>query len=124
SVPLPPGGVDLAEPLLSSAVIALELANHTLTPYGVLVFAIVYAGRFSPQTRRRLKLLLLLPAAATAAILLLSDTQQLPFPFVLGWAGPYYVASCWLLAAGALREKNAARRKEKTAVAILAIPTL
>jgi len=124
TVPIPPGGLEAGAPLLSGTVAILEWINHTLTPYGVLVFAIVYAGAASQMTRRRLKLLLTAPVWATLVMMLADGDARLPFWFLLAWAGPYYLAACWLLIWGAVRERSAAKRKEKTAVAVLAVPTL
>ncbi|RKN82159.1 sensor histidine kinase [Paenibacillus ginsengarvi] len=110
--------------MLSFAQKVLEAANHTLTPYGVLVFSLVYAERFSRQTRRRLKLLLLLPAAATCVWYTVAPERQSFFILLLLWTAPYYAYSCWLLVSSCLRERNPWRRKERLAVAVLAVPTL
>lgn len=110
---------------LAVAGAVLEVANHTLTPYGVLVFCIVYSDRW-PQLKRRmrLKLLLFVPPVATAAVYVWATKPSTFFLVLLLWAAPYYAASCWLLIASCVRERNRWRRKERLAVAVLVVPTL
>ncbi|TMV50774.1 histidine kinase [Paenibacillus mesophilus] len=106
-------------------VAGLEIINHTLTPYGVLVFCIVYSERLPRSSQRtRLKLLLLIPPAATAAAYAAVTETNYFFLLLLLWAAPYYGASCWLLIASFVRERNRWRRKERLAVAVLVVPTL
>ncbi|GAA3402921.1 ATP-binding protein [Paenibacillus hodogayensis] len=109
---------------LNAAAQVLEAVNHTLTPYGVLVFCAVYAGRFSSTRLTRLKLALLVPVALSAAVYAAVGASRSFFLILLLWAVPYYAASCWLLIAGWLRETNRWRKKERLAVAVLSVPTL
>lgn len=108
----------------ASAAKGLETLNHTLTPYGVLVFALVYAERFSRKVRAKLKLLLLLPAVVAAAVYWTIPGERAFFLTLLFWAVPYYAYSCWLLLSAYRREPSAWKRREKLAVAVLAVPTL
>lgn len=110
--------------LLRLAGMLLAAANHTLTPYGVLVFCAVYAGRFSFRQRARLKLVLLLPAAVTAGVYAWTGESRTFFLVLLLWAVPYYAASCWLLIAALIGERDRWRRRERLAVAVLVVPTL
>lgn len=102
----------------------LEVANHTLTPYGVLVFGLVYAERCSRKARSKLKLLLLLPVVATAAIYWTIPDQGGFFLTLLLWAVPYYAFSCWLLISSYRREPTAWKKRERLAVTVLVVPTL
>lgn len=105
---------------------SLEAANHTLTPYGVLVFCAVYAERlprFWPL-RLRPKLLLLIPPIATAAAYYAVTDKRDFFLLLLLWALPYYAASCWLLLSAFFRERNRWKRRERLAVVVLVVPTL
>jgi signal transduction histidine kinase len=110
---------------LRLAGVVLEIVNHTLTPYGVLVFCIVYSERFPRSSQRmRLKLLLLIPPVVTAAAYAVVAEMKEFYLLLLLWAAPYYMVSCWLLIASFIRERNPWRRRERLAVAVLVVPTL
>lgn len=101
----------------------LEVVNHTLTPYGVLVFCIVYTERFQ-RAKLWLKVTLLIPPAATAAVYIAATEVRAFFLLLLLWAVPYYGASCWLLVDSFVRERNPWKRRERLTVAVLVVPTL
>ncbi|MEF3302913.1 sensor histidine kinase [Paenibacillus sp. GYB003] len=112
------------EPLLRMAASVFEVANHTLTPYGVLLFCIAYARRSSRPVGLATKLLPLVPAAATIVWYAAVPGRASFFLLLLLWAAPYYAASCWLLVASYIRERNPWRKRERLAVAVLIVPTL
>src|SRR5690606_21889995 len=102
---------------------ALEVVNHTLTPYAVRVFCIVYSARFQ-RAKLWLKVTLLIPPAATAAVYMVATELIDFFLMLLLWAAPYYGASCWLLVDSFVRERTPWKRRERLSVAVLVVPTL
>ncbi|MBB6669811.1 sensor histidine kinase [Cohnella nanjingensis] len=102
-----------------------EMLNHTLTPYGVLVFSIVYAGS-APRvrTRRSWKAALLVPVAATIAATLFTPELALNFKLLLIWTVPYYLTACWLLIRSYLRETNLRTKRNRLITALITVPTL
>ncbi|MDI4647180.1 sensor histidine kinase [Cohnella hashimotonis] len=103
-----------------------QLFNQIVTPYGVLVFSLVYAGGAAAALtkRRRLKLWLLLPPAAMLAYALLSGSLEPNYPLMLIWAAPYYLAACALLVASYLRETDRQLRRSRLITVVITVPTL
>ncbi|MBB3110295.1 signal transduction histidine kinase [Paenibacillus phyllosphaerae] len=105
-----------------------QLLNVTLTPYGVLLFGLVYYGdnRFV-STRPRMNAFygcLLLPPLMTIAFACLFDDLQVNYRFVLMWAAPYYLASCWLLIRSLWKEQNRMMRRNRLITTVIMVPTL
>ncbi|WP_068775917.1 HAMP domain-containing sensor histidine kinase [Paenibacillus sp. FJAT-26967] len=102
-----------------------QLLNHTLTPYGVLVFCIVYSGKVSRKAARlRLKGTLVLPVLLMLAITPLVPVLELDFGLLLLWTAPYYLASCYLLLASLWSEENRWRKRNRLITTIIIVPTL
>lgn len=104
----------------------VQLLNQTVTPYGVLVFSLVYAGGAAAafMRRRRLKLWLLLPPAATLLYSLLRGSLAPNYPLLLAWTAPYYLTACWLLIDAWLRERDLRQRRSRLVTALITVPTL
>jgi len=120
----------LSDPLaaagLHGAARAIEFLNLTVTPYGVLVFAIVYAG-FLERNRKRLALLewlLFLPVPAMLAAGLRAPALHIDYRLLLLWSGPYYLLSCGLLVVSLWREPDARRRRSRFVTTVIVVPTL
>lgn len=103
-----------------------QLLNQIVTPYGVLVFSLVYAGGATAALakRRRLKGWLLLPPAATLIYGLLRGSFEPDYPLMLVWAAPYYLAACALLVASYLRETDRRIRRGRLITVLITVPTL
>ncbi|MFD2327913.1 ATP-binding protein [Cohnella sp. GCM10020058] len=103
-----------------------QLLNQIVTPYGVLVFGLVYAGGAAAALtkRRRLKGWLLLPPVATLAYTLLRGNFEPNYPLMLIWAAPYYLAACVLLIASYLRETDRRMRRSRLITVVITVPTL
>lgn len=111
---------------LSGAAHAIAFLNLTVTPYGVLMFALSYAG-WPERSRRRyamLARLLLLPVPLMLAAGLEEMALRVDYRLLLLWSGPYYLAACWLLVAALRRETDAHRRRNRFVTTIIIVPTL
>ncbi|NDI34116.1 sensor histidine kinase [Chengkuizengella sediminis] len=102
----------------------LDFINQTLTPYGVLIFAIVYSEFFNKKWRSLLKIVLLLPV-----IIMLFTTTYFPilklnYLLLLYWVAPYYILSCFLLTFTFVTEKHPLKRKNKLITFFIIVPTI
>lgn len=103
----------------------IRFLNQSLTPYGVLVFSMVYSNRYPRRRQRtRLKWLLLLPVVLSAVF-----ERFDPFPGVnewllLAWAAPYYLVSCGWLTAAFWQERDRRKKRSRFIVAVIVVPTL
>lgn len=110
---------------LSGGAQAVQWLNHMITPYGVLVFCIVYSEQFPrARTRLYLKLLLLLPVVIMLAVTILSSEGSINYLLLLTWTAPYYLASCYLLIVSLWREDNARKRRNRFIVTVIIVPTV
>lgn len=104
----------------------IQFLNLTVTPYGVLMFAIVYTGM--AERRRRVyslaKWLLLLPVPAMLATGLATPGAPVRYDWLLPWCGPYILFACYLLVRSLWLERDSHRRKSRFATTILFVPTL
>ncbi|MFF2479535.1 ATP-binding protein [Paenibacillus sp. NPDC058071] len=104
--------------------VAIETVNHLLTPYGVLIFAVVYSELTGIRTKRALKRLMLLPAAITAIVAVFHEPYRISYVLLLAWAAPYYLAACYLLIHSLLKERDLAKRRSRMMVTVICVPTL
>jgi len=103
----------------------IQSFNHTMSPYGVLVFCIVYTRQqIDPLKLRYLKLGLLLPPLASVIQVILSHEHQIDFGQLLVWTAPYYFISCYLLIRAYAQEINPYRRRSLLITAMIMVPTL
>ncbi|MUT67004.1 HAMP domain-containing sensor histidine kinase [Paenibacillus sp. NEAU-GSW1] len=104
----------------------VQLLNHIVTPYAILIFAILYSETaVSKRAKIALKLLLLLPVLTTAIIVLLSSSAfAVPYKFLLAWAAPYYLATCGLLIRSLWKETDRRNRKSRLIVTVIIVPTV
>lgn len=104
----------------------IQFLNLTVTPYGVLMFAVVYTG--IAERKRRVyslgKWLLLLPIPAMLATGLATPGAPVRYDWLLPWCGPYLVFACYLLVRSLWLERDSRRRKSRFATTILFVPTL
>jgi Signal transduction histidine kinase len=102
-----------------------QLLNHTLTPYGILVFSLVYSELVtSSRIRLYLKLALLLCPVWTMLTTPLWPEIMINFRFLLGWAAPYYIAACLLLIISVWKETNRRKRRNRLIATIIIVPTI
>ncbi|MFS0838563.1 sensor histidine kinase [Paenibacillus sp. 1P03SA] len=105
---------------------AAEFINHTLTPYGVLVFSLVYSGVLenNPRARRLAKGLLLLPVPAMLMYTAYKDAFAIHYGPLLLWTAPYYLSACWLLVLSLRKERNPVHRRNRLITTLIIVPTL
>lgn len=104
---------------------AVQFINHTVTPYGVLMFSIVYSEQFARRRSRIvLKWLLLAPVILMAVQTLSSPAMSLDFRWLLSWVGPYYLISCYLLLRSLWREQDRRKKRSRLITTIIIVPTL
>ncbi|CAM3353018.1 MULTISPECIES: sensor histidine kinase [Paenibacillus] len=103
----------------------IQCFNHTMSPYGVLVFCIVYARQqIDPVKLRYFKLGLLLPPLITVVQVIVSPDHRIDFGLLLVWTAPYYFISCYLLIRAYVQEMNPNRRRSLLITATIMVPTL
>ncbi|GIO96516.1 hypothetical protein J14TS5_16020 [Paenibacillus lautus] len=103
----------------------IQFLNHTLTPYGVLIFCMVYTRR--PQHHKRMrdfKIGLFLPVLAMLAQVLLTEGYRIHYGWLFVWTVPYYVAACALLIRALSQEMNPQKRKSMWITTWIMVPTL
>lgn len=102
-----------------------QLLNHTLTPYGILIFSLVYSELIAgSKARLYLKLALLLLPAWMMATTPFEPELRINFKFLLAWAAPYYLATCVLLVVSVWKETNRRKRRNRLIATIIIVPTI
>ncbi|GLX67980.1 sensor histidine kinase [Paenibacillus glycanilyticus] len=102
-----------------------QLLNHTLTPYGILIFSLVYSELVtSIKARMVLKLLLFLLPLGTVFATPVQPEFRMDFRFLLGWAAPYYLAACTILIVSLWKETNRRKRRNRFIATIIIVPTI
>lgn len=102
-----------------------QLLNHTLSPYGILVFSIVYSELVSEKRMRLyLKLALLVLPVWMILTTPLKPEIRLDYRFLLGWAALYYIAACFLLIVSLGKETNRRKRRNRFIATIIIVPTI
>lgn len=111
--------------LLDGTSIFLNIANQVLTPYAVLLFAMVY-GRFAVAGQlKKWAIGLSFPLIVLLAVILFNyEGWALPPAALFFGAGPYYVASCILLVYGFIREQDRHAKKHRLLAMLIIVPTL
>lgn len=111
--------------VLEGSAVVFNMANQLLTPYTVLMFAIVY-GRFaSGRALYKWAVSLSIPLIGLLAVLLATyqGWELSPLALFLG-AGPYYIAASALLIYGFLREKDTYAKRHRLMTMLIIVPTL
>jgi signal transduction histidine kinase len=104
---------------------AVQLLNLTLTPYGVLIFSVVYSELLANSRRIAiLKGLLVIPAGGMLVTTLFKPAFIIDYTFLLGWAAPYYLAACSLLIVSLGKENNRSKRRNRLVTTFIIVPTL
>ena len=103
----------------------VSLVNKTLSPYGVLMFSIVYSYLELPKLlMRRFSLLFLVPVILTMVLALTPLNEQWNEIILSIWAVLYYAASCAILIKAAWKEKNPRLRRNRVMTTLMMVPTL
>lgn len=102
---------------------AAQFVNLVVTPYGVLIFCLVYAGISRPKLHL-CKRLLLLPVGVMLAAAGFSADFSIHDRFLLVWTAPYFLVSCYVLIAAWVIERDGLKKKKRFVTAIIVVPTL
>lgn len=103
----------------------IQYLNHSLTPYGVLIFCMVYTRKpKDPKRMRHFKIGLLLPVFVMLVQVLLSPNYSIHYGLLFIWTVPYYVTACALLIRGLSEEMNPHKRKSMRITTWIMVPTL
>lgn len=103
----------------------IQFLNHTLTPYGVFIFCMVYTRRPGHRKRMRdFKIVLFLPVLAMLVQVLWTENYRIHYGWLFVWTVPYYVAACALLIRALSHEMNPQKRKSMWITTWIMVPTL
>lgn len=103
----------------------IQFLNHSLTPYGVLIFCMVYTRKpRDPKRMRHFKIGLLLPVFVMLVQVLMSTNYRIHYGLLFIWTAPYYVTACALLIRGLSEEMNPQKRKNMWITTWIMVPTL
>ncbi|MDQ8733687.1 ATP-binding protein [Paenibacillus sp. LHD-38] len=103
----------------------LQFLNYTVTPYGILIFSLIYTNVVdAKRSRWKHKLYLMLPLIIMAVFEMLSDNNQWFFNLLLLWSAPYYLISCYLLVISVWREREPRLKRNRFITTIIIAPTL
>jgi signal transduction histidine kinase len=103
---------------------ALFFILQACSPYGFLMFAIVYSEVTTRRIQRLLAGLLFLPIVMTFFITPMQPDIQMDFIILLLWAVPYYLSGCFLLISSYLREKDHVRRRNRLITVCFFVPAI
>ncbi|WP_239618363.1 sensor histidine kinase [Cohnella mopanensis] len=100
-----------------------QFINLVMTPYGVLVFSLIYSG-VSRSKMRIYKWAALLPVGIMLAATCSSPEYLINDKLLLVWTAPYYLVSCYVIIVSSLKERDNLNKKKRFVTAIIVVPTL
>ncbi|MEW9701731.1 sensor histidine kinase [Paenibacillus sp. SI8] len=92
------------------------------TPYGFLMFSIVYAVPATRQVKNALACALVLPIILTLLITPMKNGIQLDFLILFFWAVPYYLIGCFLVIFSYRRETIWVRKRNRLITIFFVVP--
>jgi two-component system NtrC family sensor kinase len=92
------------------------------TPYGFLMFSIVYSVTTTRRVKNALACALVLPIIITLLITPMKHSIQLDFLILFFWAVPYYLVGCLLVIYSYIRETNWVRRRNRLITVFFVVP--
>jgi hypothetical protein len=104
--------------------IGLFFILQACTPYGFLMFAIVYSEITTLRIKNVFAVVLLLPIIVTVFITPMKPDIQMDFMILLIWAVPYYLAACSLLLYAYVKEKDARKKQNKLITVCFFVPPI
>lgn len=103
----------------------VQLLNYTLTPYGVLVFSLVYSGKLTTAAgRSKTMSLLLIPPVLIAVMEYTVQNRILFYIVLLICCAPYYLSACMLLITSFWQETDARRKRNRFITMLIIVPPL
>jgi hypothetical protein len=110
--------------LLFDVHIGLFFILQACTPYGFLMFAIVYSEITTLRIKNVFAVALTLPIIVTLLITPMKPDIQMDFVILLIWAVPYYLAACSLLLYAYVKEKDARKKQNKLITVCFFVPPI
>jgi two-component system NtrC family sensor kinase len=102
---------------------SITYLHEIITPYGFIMFSIVYSERMNRRTNNVLALIILIPVILLMVVpFLRSLDAKLDLIVLLLWVIPVYCASCFLLVLSCLREKKLKERNLRWITIFVIIP--
>ncbi|WP_337101355.1 sensor histidine kinase [Paenibacillus sp. YIM B09110] len=103
----------------------VQLLNYTITPYGVLIFSLLYADKLrTGRGNRRAKLLLLIPSAIMAILEYSLPNRSVFYIVLLLCSAPYYLMTCYLLITSFWQETDARMKRNRFISMLIIVPPL
>ncbi|MBW7477621.1 HAMP domain-containing histidine kinase [Paenibacillus oenotherae] len=114
-------GADVSA-LLFEAHIYFQFLAQVVSPYAVLMYAIVYSEIVQPGTRKKLAILLALPMAAMIPFTDFHPDIAINFQALLAWVAPYLLSASWILFYTWRNESNMYRKRDRQRVFVVLVP--
>jgi signal transduction histidine kinase len=110
--------------LLFDIHIAFFFILQACTPYGFLMFAIVYSQMTTLRFKNILAILLLIPILITLFITPMKPDIQLDYTVLLVWTALYYLGGCYLLIYTYVNEKESSKKKNRLITVCFFVPPI
>lgn len=92
------------------------------TPYGFLMFSIVYSVTTTRKVKNTLACVLVLPIIITLLITPMKQSIQLDFVILFYWSVPYYLVGCILVIYSYSKETNLVRKRNRLITVFFVVP--
>ena len=92
------------------------------TPYGFLMFSIVYSVTTTRRVKNTLACALVLPIIMTLLITPMKQGIQLDFVILFFWSVPYYLVGCVLIIYSYSKETNLVRKRNRLITVFFVVP--
>lgn len=108
--------------LLFEAHIYCQFLAQVVSPYAILMYAIVYSDIGRSPIRRRLPFILAIPMIAMIVFTDFYPDITINFRVLLPWAAPYILAASWMMLRAWYCENNRYRRKARQNILLVLVP--
>ncbi|CAH1212480.1 Adaptive-response sensory-kinase SasA [Paenibacillus plantiphilus] len=108
--------------LLFEAHIYSQFLAQVVSPYAILMYAIVYSDIGRSPIRRRLPFILAIPMIAMIVFTDFYPDITINFRVLLPWAAPYILAASWMMLRAWYCENNRYRRKARQNILLVLVP--
>ncbi|OIJ17226.1 hypothetical protein BKP37_01470 [Anaerobacillus alkalilacustris] len=102
----------------------LSFVSHYVTPYGFLVFSIVYSDRLNKSWKKLSKIILLSPIFVMGMFFPIYPNLIIPYVVASWWVTPYIICGIVLLLYAYFREQHPSKKRQRFFVNLAFIPTI